>query len=181
MFNIDPANIFWTVRSPRILHHPWIFPFKASHSYRQAIRHRGPLDVRSATCCCDISPSVWLMTPRKHFVTKCFTASPFSPLLTPQSFFSPVIRCFSGAADSLWSLSRWVRCVQVTRHLTLRGFLLRGCDAASCCVILLTHLPVSFSVSRAARTSHSVHSQPTASTLTGPLMATEHLGKTFEF
>lgn len=67
--------------------------------------------------------------------------------------------------------------MQVTRHLTLRGFLLRGCDAASCCVILLTHLPVSFSVARAARTSHSVHSQPTASTLTGPLMATEHLGK----
>ncbi|CAG13831.1 unnamed protein product, partial [Tetraodon nigroviridis] len=24
---------------------------------------------------------------------------------------------------SLWSLSRWVRCAQVTRHLTLRGFL----------------------------------------------------------
>lgn len=102
------------------------------------------------------------MEPRKHFVTKCFTASPFSPLLTPQSFFSPVIRCFSGAADSLWSLSRWVRCVQVTRHLTLRGFLLRGCDSASCCVILLTHLPVSFSVSRAVlhsqyRTAHDGH------------------------
>lgn len=128
-------------------------------------------------------PSVWLMVSMKHFVTKCFTAPPFSPLHTPQSFFSPVIRCFSGAADSFWSLSRWVRCVQVTRHLTLRGFLLRGCDAASCCVILLTHLPVSCSVSRATHTSHSVHCsqdsqyQPTASTLTRALVVTEQLGK----